>query len=110
MLMQPDVRVFIATAATDMRKSFDGLACLVKQALKKETFSGDLFVFFNRKRDRVKILYWDRNGYCVWAKRLEAGVYRLPKVKGEVIPMRTNELNLLLEGIDLQHKSRFDRL
>lgn len=106
MLMQPDVKVFIATFATDMRKSFDGLAILVKQDLKKEVFSGDLFVFFNRKRDRIKVLYWDRNGYCVWAKRLEQGVYRLPKVQGNVISMRTNELNLLLEGIDLTSKQR----
>lgn len=89
-----------------MRKSFDGLAALVQQALKKETFNGDLFVFFNRKSDRVKILYWDRNGYCVWAKRLEEGVFRLPKAQGKVIPMHSNELSLLLEGIDLTNRQR----
>jgi len=106
MLMLPDVKVFISTEVTDMRKSFDGLATLVIQSLKKEVFTGDLFVFFNRKADRVKILYWDRNGYSLWAKRLEKGVFRLPKVQGNVIPMRSNELSLLLEGIDLTDKQR----
>jgi len=104
--MLPEVNVFIATAPTDMRKSFDGLAILVQQELKKKVFSGDLFVFFSRKVDRVKILYWDRNGYCVWAKRLEKGCFRLPRVQGKVIPMRTHELALLLEGIDLTDKRR----
>jgi len=106
MFMLPDVKVFIATGPTDMRKSFDGLATLVQQGLNKEVFSGDLFVFFNRKSDRVKVLYWDRNGYCIWAKRLEKGLFRLPKVQGKVIPMRANELALLLEGIDLTDKRR----
>lgn len=110
MLMFPDVKVFISTEPTDMRRSFDGLATLVKQSLKKEVFSGDLFVFFNRKNDRVKVLYWDRNGYCVWAKRLEKGVFRLPKVRGKVIPLCSNELNLLLEGIDLTNKQRLTTL
>lgn len=106
MFMLPDVKVYISTEPTDMRKSFDGLAVLVKQSLKKEVFGGDLFVFFNRKADRVKILYWDRNGYAVWAKRLENGIFRPPKVQGKVIPMHSNELNLLLEGIDLTNKQR----
>ena len=106
MLMLPDVKVYIATEPADMRKSFDGLAVLVKQSLNKEIFNGDLFVFFNRKSDRVKILYWDRNGYALWAKRLESGIFRLPKVQGKVIPMRSNELSLLLEGIDLTDKQR----
>jgi transposase len=104
--MIPEVKVFISTAPTDMRKSFDGLAMLVQQELKKNVFKGELFVFFNRKRDRVKALYWDRNGYCIWAKRLEKGVFRLPKVQGNVIPMHSNELSLLLEGINLTNQQR----
>ncbi len=106
MLMLPDVKVYLSTAATDMRKSFDGLAQLVKQEMNKDVFSGELFVFFNRSGDRVKILYWDRTGYCLWAKRLENGAFRRPKVQGKVAPMRLNELSLLLEGIDLTHKQR----
>lgn len=106
MLMLPDVKVFISTQPTDMRKSYDGLAILVQQSLKKDVFKGELFVFFNRKSDRVKVLYWDRNGYCLWAKRLEKGVFRLPKVQGDVIPMRASELSLLLEGIDLTNPHR----
>jgi transposase len=106
MLMVPDVKVYLATVATDMRKSFDGLAQLVKQDMAKDVFSGELFVFFNRCGDRIKILYWDRNGYCLWAKRLEKGTFRRPKVHGKVAPMRLNELSLLLEGIDLTHPQR----
>lgn len=104
--MLPEVKVYMATAPTDMRKSFDGLAVLVQQDLKKEVLKGELFVFFNRRADRVKILYWDRNGYCLWAKRLEKGVFRPPKVQGAVIPMKSSELSLLLEGIDLTNQNR----
>ncbi len=106
MLMLPDVKVYLSTAVTDMRKSFDGLAQLIKQEMGKDVFTGELFVFFNRSANRVKILYWDRNGYCIWAKRLENGTFRRPKVQGKVAPMRLNELSLLLEGIDLTHKQR----
>ncbi|HRE30513.1 MAG TPA: IS66 family insertion sequence element accessory protein TnpB, partial [Candidatus Berkiella sp.] len=70
-----------------MRKSFDGLAKLVKQEMSKDVFSGELFVFFNRSGDRVKILYWDRAGYCLWAKRLEKGAFHRPKVHGKVASM-----------------------
>jgi transposase len=106
MLMLPDVKVYLATIATDMRKSFDGLAYLVKQEMSKDVFTGELFVFFNRPGNRVKVLYWDRNGYCLWAKRLENGAFRRPKVQGKVAPMRLNELSLLLEGIDLTDRQR----
>jgi transposase len=106
MLMLPDVKVYLSTAVTDMRKSYDGLAQLVKQELSKDVFTGELFVFFNRSANRVKILYWDRNGYCLWAKRLEKGTFRRPKVQGKVATMRINELSLLLEGIDLTHYQR----
>ena len=106
MLMMPDVKVYLAIANTDMRKSFDGLSYLVKQEMGKDVLTGELFVFFNRRADRVKILYWDRNGFCLWAKRLEKGVFRRPKIQGKIASMRINELNLLLEGIDLTHRQR----
>lgn len=108
--MLPDVKVYLSTAPTDMRKSFDGLAQLVKQEMTKDVFTGELYVFFNRSANRVKILYWDRNGYCLWAKRLENGAFRRPKVQGKVAPMRLHELSLLLEGIDLTHRQRLTPL
>ena len=106
MLMLPDTKVYLSTVATDMRKSFDSLAQLVKDSLSQDVFSGELFVFFNRKVDRVKILYWDRNGYCLWAKRLEDGRYPVPRVEGKVARMRLSELSMLLEDIDLTHRRR----
>jgi transposase len=104
--LPPSVKVFIATEAADMRKSIDGLNALVKDMLAKDPFSGHLFVFCNKRGDKIKILYWDRNGFCLWYKRLERGIFRLPKVQEKVFMVAPNELNLLLEGIDLTDKKR----
>lgn len=79
MLRLPEsVRIFVASAPTDMRKQADGLSALVKGALGEEPRSGHLFVFFNRGRDMLRILFWDTNGYCVVSKRLEQGRFRAP--------------------------------
>ena len=110
MLMLPEVKVYLATAVTDMRKSFNGLAMLVKEEMGKDVFMGELFVFMSRRADRVKILYWDRNGFCIWAKRLEKGVFHRPKIQGKVAKMQIHELSLLLEGIDLTHAQRLKAL
>ena len=104
--LPPSVRVFVATDITDMRKSIDSLSALVEDVLKKDAFSGHLFVFCNRRGDKIKILYWDRNGFCLWYKRLERGIFRLPKSQSKVFTMAPNELNMLLEGIDLTDKDR----
>src|SRR5438067_4042453 len=80
--------------------SFDGLARMAQDIVRQDPLSGHLFVFLNRRRDRVKILYWDRDGYAVWAKRLEAGTFRLPEATGPQLEVRHAELAMLLGGID----------
>jgi len=76
------VQVFVCTHTTDMRRSFDGLVMMAEQVVREDPFSGHLFVFFNRRRDRVKILYWDRSGPAIWYKRLEEGTFRVPLEDG----------------------------
>lgn len=108
--LPPTVRVFIARDATDMRKSFDGLANETRRVIEKDPLSGHLFVFFNRRRTLVKVLYWDRNGYCVVAKRLERGTFHLPRATEHgVIEVEAAELALILEGIDLDSARRRPR-
>ena len=89
------VRVYLAKEPADMRKSFDGLSALVAGALAIDPLSGHLFVFVNKRRDRIKILYWDRDGLAVWAKRLERGTYRLPDATAGRVEMTTAELAAL---------------
>ena len=86
----PNVRVFVCTQATDMRKSYDGLSGMVEEVVKQSPLSGHLFVFRNRRGDKLKILYWVGDGLCIWAKRLEAGTFELPLGKEggkEAMPM-----------------------
>jgi len=104
--LPPSVKVFVATEATDMRKSIDALSIEVKEVLHKDPLSGHLFVFCNKRGDKIKILYWDRNGFCLWYKRLERGIFRLPKIQAKVFMIAPNELNLLLEGVDLTDRKR----
>lgn len=102
----PGVRVWVSTQAVDMRLSHNGLSSLVQTQWKKDTLSGNLFVFFNRGGTRVKILYWDRNGFCLWYKRLEKGRFHPPQIAGDVYALGGQELGLLLEGIELTHAQR----
>ena len=95
-----NVRIYLCTAPTDMRKSFDGLHALVRQVFEVDPLDGHLFLFVNRRRDRVKILWWDRDGLALWYKRLEAGTY-------EVID--ATALALLLSGVELQSAKRRKR-
>lgn len=112
MSLPPSVRVYVATAPCDLRKHFDGIALVVAQHLRLDPRSGHLYVVFNRRGDQVRILFWDRNGYCLMAKRLEKGVFRLPwereRVAGHV-EVEAAELALILEGIDLRGAVRRPR-
>jgi transposase len=111
MHLPASVRVYLCASACDMRKSFDGLHALVTQSMELDAFAGHLFVFANRRRDRIKILYWDRDGFAVWAKRLEEGTYAMPF--GEAADTRLEitaaELGAILSGIDLSDAKRRKR-
>jgi transposase len=102
------VRVYLCLAPTDMRRSFDGLYALVRDHLQLDAFAGHLYIFLNRRRDRVKILYWDRDGFAVWAKRLEEGVFAIPSRDGDAtrLEITTEELGALLSGINLEQAAR----
>jgi len=96
--------IYIATVPVDMRKAFDGLSAIVKNGFKKNPLDGTFFVFINRTADRLKILYWDRDGYALWYKRLEAGRFRLPITltsDGEPAALiSAAQLAMILEGIE----------
>lgn len=105
------VRVFLCTSPTDMRKGFDTLAVLVRDGLGYDPLSGHLFLFVGRRRDRLKILYWDRDGWALWYKRLEQGTFRMPIAKPDAasIELKASELAMRLEGIDLRSIKRRKR-
>jgi transposase len=107
--LPPSVRIFICTQSTDMRRSFDTLAWMAQSVVGQDPFSGHLFVFANRRRDRVKILYWDRDGYAIWYKRLEEGTFRLPDGRGVPIEVERSDLLLLLDGVDIEGARREKR-
>lgn len=105
------VKIFLCLTPTDMRKSIDGLAGLADSVLKQDPLSGHLFVFTGKRRDRVKLLYFDGDGYAVWYKRLELGVFRLPKAtEGQTsVTLSPAELTMLLSGVDLASVRRTKR-
>jgi transposase len=98
------LRVFLHTPATDLRKGFDSLSGLVTTAFGQDPTCGHLFLFVNRRRDRLKILYWDRDGLAIWYKRLEKGSFQLPAVAHSTVSveMSPTQLTLILSGIDLR--------
>lgn len=110
--ISPAVRIFVHALPTDMRKSFDGLYAIVQHAFAKDVFQGDYFVFLNRCRDRCKILYWDRDGLVVWAKRLERGSFQLPggtDAASLTVEVDSTTLAMILGGVDLHTAQRRKR-
>lgn len=99
--LSSSTRVFVVAGATDMRRSFNGLAAIVEEELEEDLLSGHLFVFANRRRDRLKVLYWDRTGLWCCAKRLERGTFAWPAPGTPYVEMTSEELMLLLGGMDL---------
>lgn len=94
------VCIYLRPGATDFRKSVDGLAALTQEAMCHQSTSGDLYVFCNRHRDRLKVLYWDSNGFCLWYKRLECGKFPWPRTEEDARQITREEFSWLLRGID----------
>lgn len=109
--LSSNTRIFVAAGATDMRKGFDGLQGIISGVLEKDPLSGHLFLFVNRRRDKLKILYWDGDGLAIWYRRLERGTFQMPAIaadqKSAVI--RSDELMMLLRGIDYRNVRRRKR-
>lgn len=108
------VRIFLCTQPADMRRSFDGLARMVREFLGADPLSGHLFVFRSKRGDRVKLLYWDTDGLAIWYKRLEQGTFRFPVAEGDGhgVEVRGADLAMLLDGVDLgsvQRQQRYRR-
>ena len=111
MMVPQAVKIYLATSPTDMRKQHDGLSSLVRKELAEDVYSGHLFIFINRRRDRVKILAWDRGGYVLWYKRLERGHFRIPEVTNgqRSVSLDAGQLAMLLDGVDYSRVQRQKR-
>lgn len=96
----PNTQVWLVAGVTDMRKGFDGLSALVQSAIDADPFSGHLFVFRGRRGDRIKVLWWDGDGLCLYAKRLERGRFVWPRAEDGKVALSSAQLSMLLEGID----------
>ncbi len=107
--LPPGARVWLAAGITDMRKGFDGLAAIVKVALAEDPYTGHLFVFRGRRGDRIKILWYDGDGLCLFAKRLERGKFVWPRATSGVVSLSPAQLAMLIEGIDWRRVERTQR-
>lgn len=108
-LQSQNLKVYLAMGHTDMRKAINGLSILV-ECLELDPFSGHLFVFCNRRHTILKILYWDRNGFCLWQKRLEKQTFKWPKVEAEVQQIGQRELQWLLDGLKITQRNAHRQL
>ena len=110
LLSSVQTKVYLAIGNTDMRKAINGLSILVQESMELDPFSGHLFVFCNRRRNILKILYWDRNGFCLWSKRLEKHFFRWPESSEEVMKIDQRELTWLVDGLEINQQKAHDRL
>ena len=104
-----DLRVFLCMTPTSMNFSFDRLMGRAERVFNQDPLSGHLFLFVNRYRNRIKILYWDRDGFCIWYKRLERGVFELPVSGPAGVELEHKQLSRLLSGLDLRSGRRRQR-
>lgn len=107
--LPPGARVWLAAGVTDLRKGFDGLAALVKATLAEDPYSGHLFAFRGRRGDRLKVLWYDGDGLCLFVKRLERGKFVWPRVTSGVVSLSPAQLAMLIEGIDWKRVERTQR-
>jgi len=105
MFLPSHTRVYLAAGSTDMRKQINGLSIMVADHLKMDPLSGHLFAFCNRRRNMIKVLYWDRNGFCLWHKRLEKHSFKWPANIADVCEIDNRQLGWLLDGLDV-HQTR----
>jgi transposase len=105
------IRIWLAAEAIDMRRGFDRLAEYARAVIGADPLGNNLFVFRSRRGDRLKILVWDRDGYVLWYKRLEVGVFKLPRIEANTssVELRPSELAMLLDGIDMTKLKRLPR-
>ena len=108
--LSSSIRIFVCATPTDMRKQFDGLSALVTHALGRDVMTGDYFVFINRAKNRCKVLSWDRDGFALWAKRLERGRFQNPcSASDGATEIDTTTLAMMLGGVDLDSAKRRKR-
>lgn len=104
-----EVRIYLRPGKTDFRKSINGLSMMVQEYMRENPFSGNYFVFCNRDKTMLKILYWDRNGFCLWQKRLEEDKFRWPNIATEIYEISKEEYEWLLLGLDFYNAHKIRR-
>jgi transposase len=107
--ISPAVKIFLYAEAADLRRGYDGLAAIVQEAMGEDPLSGCFFIFVNKRGNRIKALYWDRDGYAIWMKRLERGSFELPpsgNPDSRSVKLTASQLSLILEGIELSSVRR----
>ena len=111
-MLPSSVRIYVAAEAVDLRRGFDGLAAATRSIIRQDPLSGHVFVFVNRRKNRIKLLVWDRSGYLLLYKRLERGTFHLstqPRAGEHHVELDAGELGMMLEGVDLRGAKRRER-
>ena len=106
MIFRANCRVFIKPGYTDLRKSLNGLTLIVQEIMHEDPFSECYFIFCNRKKNILKIVYWDKNGFCLWLKRLEQERFGWPKTEADKRELKRSEFEWLLKGLDFQKEHK----